>query len=170
MVIDDDIPVLRKQSSTQVSGGGYVWEMPGGSYVESGRIKETTSERHFPLLNYMGPGTHIVERINNRIMPVGRADAAAMVHDINYLRFAGDEEAISRADDLFIRESGFGLQGVTGKVGILLKKTLFPGAFSDPLPNHSKLATNQIGQVLKDKVLNDPDYSMWLKAYDLNFD
>lgn len=36
-------------------------------------------------MEYMGPGTHIKEKIDKKVRPHGKADAASMIHDIEYL-------------------------------------------------------------------------------------
>lgn len=46
--------------------------------------EENTSEIHFPGYNYMGPGTHVLERIKNGISPVNSLDMVAKKHDIEY--------------------------------------------------------------------------------------
>jgi hypothetical protein len=42
-----------------------------------------------PYHKYFGPGTHVVANINNKIKPTTFLDAAAMIHDIEYIR--GDQ-------------------------------------------------------------------------------
>jgi len=67
-------------------------------WVDLSTVNETTKEFHYPFYNYMGPGTHVVERVRSRNLPVSKADAAALIHDINYLRFSGNQELIEEAD------------------------------------------------------------------------
>jgi hypothetical protein len=37
-----------------------------------------------PFHSYAGPGTNITQRINNKIKPFNRLDAAALIHDVEY--------------------------------------------------------------------------------------
>lgn len=57
-------------------------------------------ELHVPLHNFMGPGTHIIHRITNGILPINQADAASMIHDIEYLwvpQDLADQTALANA-------------------------------------------------------------------------
>jgi len=57
----------------------------------------------------MGPGTHIVNRIKNNIMPINKTDTAAMLHDVNYMLANGDKHLLQLADDKALkRASGEG--------------------------------------------------------------
>jgi len=46
---------------------------------------ETSIERHYPGMNYMGPGTHIIANIANDVKPTSYVDALALKHDLDYL-------------------------------------------------------------------------------------
>lgn len=48
-------------------------------------LPEQTTELHIPFYSYMGPGTHIYERIKNKVEPVNKLDLISMEHDVNYL-------------------------------------------------------------------------------------
>ena len=41
-----------------------------------------TRERHFPGMNFCGPGTNVARRLKNNVKPVDRLDAAALKHDL----------------------------------------------------------------------------------------
>lgn len=67
-----------------------------------------------PFFNYMGPGTHIIERIINNVQPVNKIDALAQKHDLDYLfatndseRDAADDRAIQAANQLYLRPDEF---------------------------------------------------------------
>lgn len=66
-------------------------------------VQENTFELHYPGMNYMGPGTHIVSKVMNRVKPTSFHDELALQHDIDYLKAAGtstydaDIKAISKA-------------------------------------------------------------------------
>lgn len=46
---------------------------------------DRTTEYHAPFHNYLGPGTHISDKINKSVLPINTLDKAAMIHDIEYL-------------------------------------------------------------------------------------
>lgn len=62
----------------------------------------------------MGPGTHIVHKIINKIKPTSYNDALALKHDISYLsggeKYNDDYSAISNSDSTF--------QGYVMKAGL----------------------------------------------------
>lgn len=49
--------------------------------------EELLTQYHFPGYNYMGPGTHIKSNLLKGIQPVNQTDAAALIHDIEYLHY-----------------------------------------------------------------------------------
>lgn len=40
-----------------------------------------TREKHFPGMNYCGPGTNVTRRVKNNVKPVDKLDQAAFLHD-----------------------------------------------------------------------------------------
>jgi len=46
---------------------------------------EDTNQYHLPFHNYAGPGTHVQNQVLSGKLPVTGIDAAALVHDIEYL-------------------------------------------------------------------------------------
>lgn len=60
---------------------------------------ENTIEKHWPLHNYMGPGTHVVTRVLRGDIPINPADATAMLHDVDYLIINNRPQLQSLADD-----------------------------------------------------------------------
>ncbi len=52
-------------------------------------------------MNYMGPGTHVSERVHKGVLPTWQSDAASLVHDIEYLKYQdqsiADSTAVSNA-------------------------------------------------------------------------
>jgi len=53
-----------------------------------------------PFYNYMGPGTHVFDRIERGDLPVTLADKVAMLHDVNYVIANGDPMLLKKADDI----------------------------------------------------------------------
>lgn len=39
-------------------------------------------EKHFPGMNYCGPGTNVARRLSNNVQPVDALDRAALAHDL----------------------------------------------------------------------------------------
>jgi len=54
------------------------------SYTTSELPPENTIELHVPGHNYMGPGTHINQRLRSGLLPVDADDELSRQHDINY--------------------------------------------------------------------------------------
>lgn len=75
-----------------------------------------------PFFQYMGPGTHIIDRINKGILPLNQDDAASLVHDIEYLKYDDqaipDETAVSNAGYLSIpMDLAFKVKRLFGNIG-----------------------------------------------------
>lgn len=68
----------------------------------------------------MGPGTHIHERLTKHVLPINRVDAAAMIHDVEYLNPYITEK---QADDNALENAGSYLNPLKGvmKIGFTLK-------------------------------------------------
>ena len=39
-------------------------------------------EKHFPFMNFCGPGTNVARRLKNNVEPMDKLDAAALQHDL----------------------------------------------------------------------------------------
>jgi len=39
-------------------------------------------EKHFPFMNFCGPGTNVTRRLKNNVKPMDKLDAAALKHDL----------------------------------------------------------------------------------------
>lgn len=50
-------------------------------------------ELHFPFHNYAGPGTHVIERIQKGDLPINDFDAAALIHDMEYIGYGSRNKA-----------------------------------------------------------------------------
>jgi hypothetical protein len=42
-----------------------------------------TKEKHFPFMNYAGPGTNVHRRIKNNVLPMDSLDKACLAHDMD---------------------------------------------------------------------------------------
>ncbi len=75
-------------------------------------------------MEYMGPGTHIIDKVTKKVQPVNRVDAAALVHDIEYLHPGipekqADENALKNAGSYWnplkvLMKAGFTLKDIGG--------------------------------------------------------
>jgi hypothetical protein len=72
----------------------------------------------------MGPGTHIVDNINNKLQPINEVDHTALHHDIDYIRANGSYSALLKSDLKAIANSGFTPSGLLMKQGLLLRTLL----------------------------------------------
>lgn len=76
-------------------------------------------EFHFPGMNYMGPGTHTLQRIIKDSKPQNHNDAVSLEHDLDYMvmdKMTADVKAI--------HESEFSLDGLALKLGLTARTAL----------------------------------------------
>ncbi len=72
----------------------------------------------------MGPGTHIVRKVQEEIMPVNHEDALALIHDLRYLG-ATRIEQLDWADDQAIQSARWYTKtGLAMKAGLVARKAL----------------------------------------------
>lgn len=68
----------------------------------------------------MGPGTHIEERVMNNVQPLNQSDAAAMIHDIEYLLYKDqtlpDKTSIQNSRGLYkpVMKLGYAIKNLFG--------------------------------------------------------
>jgi len=79
------------------------------------------------------------------------------MHDINYLRYVGDEKLIDRSDLLALRDSDNSLAGWALKMG-LAARTKLGLQFDGVLQGKTKYETNDIGFRLQEYVLRNPEF------------
>lgn len=82
-------------------------------------------------MNYVGPGTHIINNVHNSIKPKSRTDWVATKHDIDYLR-PGHFNAF-KADLKAIRKSDWSPEGIAMKLGLSFRSMLDLIYLSNPL-------------------------------------
>jgi len=115
-----------------------------------GKPLETSWQIHYPGMNYMGPGTHIIQNVIDNVQPTNRVDAVTRQHDIDYLRFAGDNPLY--ADSVAIANSGYTIPGVVAKLGLGAKAVLnqMTGIYyhNAPLPGYTLAETRRVGELL----------------------
>lgn len=102
-----------------------------------------------PFYNYMGPGTHIVDRIKKGVLPVNDTDRIALAHDINYMIADGLPQLIELSDQIAMsKASGTGSNWL--KTGLVLREILHLKEGYTP--------TRKVGVLLRDYVLKEPIY------------
>lgn len=71
-------------------------------------------------MKYMGPGTHIIDRLMTNVQPTNKVDAASMIHDLEYLNPYVSEQT---ADQTALDNSGgyFNPLKILMKVGFKIK-------------------------------------------------
>ena len=55
-----------------------------GSGIFNDWLNKNTKEYHWPGYNYLGPGTHLQDRLDNDNKPINKLDEAAKEHDLFY--------------------------------------------------------------------------------------
>lgn len=118
-------------------------------------------ELHAPGYHFMGPGTHIIDRINRRVQPINKTDFVAMLHDIDYLMGSGDYRWTSQADSRAVSNAGWTPGGILMKVGLRARQIL-------DLPFNNYTDNNQIASSLMYIVKNDPVYAKLFKIHGVN--
>jgi len=63
---------------------------------------EEGRELHIPGYNYCGPGTQVYQRITRGDLPVNELDLGCQFHDVDYMRFDGDNANLMKSDRLLI--------------------------------------------------------------------
>ncbi len=89
-------------------------------------------------------------------MPVNYNDALTLIHDIDYLRFAGFPNLINAADDTAIVNSQWNASGLAIKYGLTLKRLFDLTSFSSNKTNLTNRQLRIVGQHLMDKIREEP--------------
>jgi hypothetical protein len=114
---------------------------------------EDTIERHLGFANFIGPGTHVYNRIKTGILPISKTDAAAMIHDIEYLwldQKIADKTAVGNAQ---------GAMKPAMKIAFSLKD----------LVGYNTDRDQHMYEELRHHVSTNPNYSNLLNKYGVNF-
>lgn len=118
----------------------------------------------------MGPGTHVAANVTQHRLPVNRADAIAVVHDIEYLISTNSKQQTSRADQHAIAMAGYSAPELILTTGLTLRNYFDLPFNLDNSTVHSQ-QKRALGEKLKGYVLNDPTWkSVIVDRYGLNFE
>lgn len=124
----------------------------------------------------MGPGTHVIERINNGLLPTSREDAIALIHDLEYLRAAGDPWLLDLADQNAIHRLGKTATFVSSifpelfsrawvmNVGLKLRRAF---QFQPNFGNNSVQSMRKTADAYLDYIHMEPKYLQSLQKYGL---
>ncbi len=123
---------------------------------------ENTLELHYPGSNYTGPGTHVINRVLDRVFPTDYDDAVTLVHDIEYLMYSDNKELIRKADTHAIEQATLDFHGLATRLGLTLGKLLDLNFYSSDIPTN-------VGYALRDFVLNDPEWRDVINKYEVSF-
>lgn len=124
---------------------------------------------HFPGMNYMGPGTHIISNILNEKAPVSRIDAIALKHDIEYLtdgeKYAADLSAIYESSKGFSNP----LQALAMRLGLSIR--MVGDLITHVIPYAPKLHFNKDAGLTKNQISYlKMRANKLLKPYNLEYD
>lgn len=128
---------------------------------------ETATEYHFPGQNFTGPGTHVISRLKQRQKPTNKTDFATLLHDIDYMRTAGNPKAQNAADLRAIKNAGRDLAGLATTIGLGSRSLLgleFNQASEGDTIEHTRRAGNQALHY----VLTDPQYKQYFQDYNID--
>jgi len=130
---------------------------------------EETLEFHLPGHNFTGPGTHVIERVEQSVQPVNRTDAIALTHDINYI-LAGnnpkladfaDEIAMSKTDYFNFRDGYLDVGAMLMDAGLTSRSKLGLHTYETNIPVY-------MAEKLRDKVLHSVDYQFVRDKYGID--
>lgn len=83
-----------------------------------------SKEKHLPGYNYCGPGTKVIERLMRGDAPINELDGACQVHDVEYMIYAKDYDAIDGSDKKLMKSiSGMSWKNFFSKM--LVKAAFF---------------------------------------------
>jgi hypothetical protein len=106
-----------------------------------------------PFTNYVGPGTKIRTKVLTRTLPTSRLDAAALIHDIEYLGISQKEA------DENMRYNTNSIYHIPLKAAFAMKD-LYGYEVEQNLTDYA---------FLRDFVTRDPEFSELLRNYDVHF-
>lgn len=62
------------------------------------KLESENIEKHLPGYKFCGPGTKVVTRLVAGEKGINELDEACRIHDIEYFKYAGDEQALKDSD------------------------------------------------------------------------
>ena len=89
--------------------------------LDISRIEAKNIERHLPKYQFCGPGTKVFTRLSQGEKGINDLDKACRIHDIEYLKYAGDNDGLREADRRLRRAA----RNIGGLAGTLVDKAFF---------------------------------------------
>lgn len=133
-------------------------------------MSEDGYQFHFPGQEFTGPGTHIVSKLQQHILPRNKTDFATMLHDVDYLINNSDNPIVSDFNSML--NSDWTIPGLVTKFGLGVKATSSAlygtPSFNNPLSGKTAKETRDIGLKLKDYISNDRKYSKLFQQYGID--
>jgi hypothetical protein len=108
----------------------------------------------------MGPGTHVIQRVIDNVQPLSHADCLALMHDVDYLIYGGNEDDIVAADQRAIDSAQYTLEGVAMKLGLKFRSFFHLAIHETGL--------REVGELLKQYIKNSKDYNSSFKQFSVN--
>jgi len=118
-----------------------------------------------PGQNFTGPGTHVVERLRNSVMPNNKNDFATLLHDIDYLRTAGRKEKQLMADFRAIKNGEpLTARGALTLLGLGSREAIGL-TFNKAIPGYSEEETRDIGNKTWEWLKQNAQYADLFEKY-----
>ena len=89
--------------------------------MDISRLEAKNVERHLPKYQFCGPGTKVFTRLSRGEKGINILDEACRIHDIEYLKYAGDIEGLKQADNRLRKAA----QNIGGVAAQLVDKAFF---------------------------------------------
>jgi len=101
------------------------------------------------------------------VKPNNKTDFVTLLHDIDYLRYAGFSEKQNELDQKAIRYTDYSLPGLATSLGLRTRR-VFDLNFNTPIPGYTAQETRFIGQQVWDWLLQQPDYIQYFNKYNID--
>ena len=89
--------------------------------MDISRLEANNIERHLPNYQFCGPGTKVFTRLSRGEKGINKLDEACRIHDIEYLKYAGDNKGLREADNRLRKAA----RDIGGIAGTLVDKAFF---------------------------------------------
>ena len=128
--------------------------------------EKNKTELHLPGYHFCGPGTKVFTRLTSNSYSgkgINPLDEACMIHDIEYMKYAGNDQKLRQADEK-LRQAAHKIGGLAG---VLVDKVFFfkqlaedigfwsPSSFARRLGDKLSIKEqNQLGNILYETYVN----------------
>ena len=132
--------------------------------MDISRLEAKNKELHLPGYQFCGPGTKVFTRLNRGDKGINALDRACRIHDIEYLKYAGDNKGLKEADNRLRKTA----QNIGGVASTLVDKAFFlkqlgekvnlftPAGFAERLSKNLTVPEQRLlGTLLYDKYVDN---------------